>query len=88
LKEIDLVNAEATKTSLALLAQIGGVSLLVPLIRPDRVNPAFVAIVRPSGYGESTSRTNSSATFGPYESAVSMKLTSNSTLRRKTSIAP
>src|ERR1700730_3084358 len=44
-------------------------------------------MTRSSGYGESASAIKSSLTKGPYESAVSIKLTPSSTARRRTAIA-
>src|SRR6478735_6132972 len=51
---------------------------------PGRTRPALVAIRRPSAYGCKASARISSLTFGPYESAVSMKSTPSSTARRAT----
>ena len=54
---------------------------------PGRTRPTLVAIRRPCGYGCSASARISSLTFGPYESAVSMKSTPSSTARRATLMA-
>src|SRR5712672_672264 len=44
-------------------------------------------MTRSLGYGDSASAINSSLTFGPYESAVSIKLTPSSTARQRTATA-
>ena len=46
---------------------------------PLRVSPPFVAMTKSSGYGYSASVIRCSLTNGPYESAVSMRLTPSST---------
>ena len=61
-----------------------GLASWVHWLGPGRFHPPFVAITRSAGYGASALAISSSLTSGPYESAVSMKLTPNSTLRRRT----
>src|ERR1051326_6111667 len=54
---------------------------------PDRSNPPFVAITRSFGYGCSASAISSSLTCGPYDSAVSIRLTPSSIAWRSTASA-
>ncbi len=54
---------------------------------PGRSSPPLVAITRPAGYGCSAFAMMRSETSGPYESAVSIRLTPSSTARRNTRIA-
>ena len=54
---------------------------------PVRSSPPLVAITRPGGYGWSASAINSSLTYGPYDSAVSMSVVPNSTHLRSTATA-
>src|SRR5215218_2020967 len=53
---------------------------------PVRTRPPFVAITRSSGYGCSASAIRFSETSGPFESAVSIRLTPSSTTRLRTRI--
>ena len=54
---------------------------------PVRARPPLVAITRPSGYGCSASAIRFSLTSGPYESAVSIRLTPSSITRRSSARA-
>ena len=88
LQEVDALDAEVAEAEVRPAG--GGTRAGRPAASrpgPDRVSPALVAITRSSGYGCSASRISSSATNGPYESAVSMKSTPSSTARRSTRIA-
>ena len=84
LEQVDGVHAEPAQTHLALLAQIGRVAEDRPLVGPGAQQTGFRRDDDAVGYGCSASRISSSDTYGPYESAVSMKLTPSSTARRST----
>ena len=87
LVELDPLQPQAAQRALARLAQALRAPIGRPPARPVRVSPPLVAIRRSSGYGWSASAISSSLTSGPYESAVSIRLTPSSTARRRTAIA-
>jgi hypothetical protein len=79
LEQVDPLQAQAPEAALARRAEPFGPSVGFPLVR---------AITSPEGYGCSASAMSSSLTCGPYESAVSIKVTPSSTARRRTATAP
>ena len=81
---MELVQGDLRELKPAQAAVAGGTKVLGstvrgPLVGTRPLSPPLVAITRSSGYGESASAMNDSLTPGPYESAVSMKLTPSST---------